>query len=240
MIEFSSFWNAGLADGVGICGAAGLVFFACFLSFLCRRHILLALAGATYVIAVFWTMVSMGLGLFSGISISDIFFVVAHLVYLAAAVAAFALGAMNFHDWLVLRGFLKNRKQFFCPPAPVNNDKTRDNKFKIVVYCLFVVLLAGATAFIVTMLAGLRAPQPYVTAMIYALSIEQKIWQAVLGMMVYASGYVAPVMAVWIAVFALRQLRQRGIGPTLSQIKVMAAATFWALSAGLFYSVIRN
>lgn len=227
MIEFSPFWSSGLADGVGICGAVGLVFFAGFLSFLCRRGILLALAGATYIIAAFWTMVSVGVGLFSRLIISDVFLTVSRFVYLAVGAVFFVLGTLNFRGWLMRRRM----------PAPQGTSSEREegNILKLLGYCFFVVFLAGAAGFLLTILASLRVPQPYVTAMVYAFSVEEKIWEAVLGMMVYAFGYVAPAMAVWIGIFALRQLRRKGWGPGPAQIKLMAAAVFWALSAGLFY-----
>ena len=154
------------------------------------------------------------------------------------------LGCVHFIDWIIYR-FTANPKKMIIRFQEVatreeshaieawqQQTQRRNGKFW---FSLVAMALLGGTA--IALFVAAYPIQPYLLAMIYALSIEGQKILAIAYLFIYHVILLLPLIAVF-AIFLLTNPREKIIlfaQRYISKVKVLLAAFLCAISYGLFY-----
>lgn len=205
--------TAGLIDGINPCAFTVIVFFISFLAFQGYRKKELLIIGISFICAVFFAYVLIGLGIFRFLYSLSKFYLVTKIIYYSIAALCFILGILALYDlWifkktrktegltLQLTQSIKNRIQAIIG---LHYRKSKDERIQGVSQKQIVRLIGSAfiTGFLISVLEAVCTGQLYLPTITFVLKDTNLRLQAFGYLLLYNLMFVAPLMAVLI--FAL-------------------------------------
>lgn len=237
--------TAGLIDGINPCAFTVLIFFISFLAFAGYNRKQTIVLGTFFILAVFFTYLVIGLGLFEFLKRLAIFNLVSHFIYIAVAILALILGAISLYDWwifnktkdperikLKLPGIIKRKIQ------ETIREKTDDRKDAVksrtFIRLAFTAISCG---FIVSILESVCTGQLYLPTIVYIMKMPELKIKAWFYLIVYNLMFIVPLLIIFL--FALWGVTSEVFAKVaqrhLAKIKLLTALLFFAL--GLFLLV---
>jgi hypothetical protein len=239
--------TAGLIDGINPCAFTVLVFFISFLSFAGYSRKQTIILGFFFIIAVFFTYLGIGLGLFEVLRRLAIFNYVANLIYIIVAIFALVLGVISLYDWwifkktkdpekikLKLPGIIKRRIQSTIREK--TGDESKEIKQRTIVTLMFTALSCG---FIVSILESVCTGQLYLPTIVYILRLPELKLRAWGYLILYNFMFVVPLFIIFL--FALWGVTSEGFAKIvrvqLTKVKLITAFVFFALGLFLLFMI---
>lgn len=230
----SRYLSEGLASSVHVCSLIIALLFVVLLALVKRElwHVLLA-AGA-FIGTVFLTTISIGLGDFSGLLVSDNLPVYSRIAYLILGVLAVIVGILSFFDWFNYQKAGDPNK--FILRMPRYTD-LRDTAKKAL-FSIFLVSVSVFVAFSGTLLSSVYSVSTKFTGMLYVLSAQGSFTVVVLGMILYSFAFIVPLLMIFMffLFYQRSQNKENAFLGDLSKIKIITAAVFLAVGSGLLFT----
>lgn len=238
---------AGLIDGINPCAFTVLIFFISFLTFAGYNRKQTIVLGIFFILAVFFTYLGIGLGLFEFLRKLAVFNLVSQVIYIAVAVLALILGAVSLYDWwifnktkdaerikLKLPGIIKKKIQ------ETIRGKTDDRKDSSRNRTMFrLALTALSCGFIVSLLESVCTGQLYLPTIVYILRMPDLKIKAWAYLIIYNFMFIVPLVIIFM--FALWGVTSEGFAKLarmhLAKIKFITALLFFALGIFLLFII---
>jgi len=237
--------TAGLIDGINPCAFTVLIFFITFLSFAGYSRKQTVILGSFFILAVFFTYLWIGLGLFEVFRRLSFFVLFSFLIYLITAILALILGALSLYDWWIFRktkdperiklklpGIIKKKIQ--ATIREKTDDRGEVNRRNI----LKLMLTALSCGFIVSLLESICTGQLYLPTIVYVLGVPELKVRAWFYLIVYNLMFIAPLLAIFL--FALLGTTSETFAKLasrhLAKVKLITAFVFFGL--GLFLLIM--
>lgn len=228
---------AGLADSVNPCALASLAVFVLLLAYVPDTERKMFWLGSGFIMAVgMGWLANIIVGRFDPVLVLPGMLAVFKFFYLGLGLVFIFAGVLNLRDWLE---FVKTRdfKRFTVRlPRMIEGHLniapkiSRETKFVRLKFAG----LGSLTGFCLTFLSSLWPPHETVAVMLYQYSLPGQIFPAVTMSFFYGLGYVFPLVTALSIFLILRRLNPPpSINNIISKIKIISAAVFLALGAGL-------
>jgi len=239
--------TASLLDSINPCAFTVIVFFVSFLAFSGYNKKAMILVGAAFILAVFFSYILIGLGLFHFLKQLAIFNIFARAMYLITALLALGLGFYNLYDaWifqktkdtdrvaLKLPQFLKSRIQrVIRDKADIRQDKDR------VGHRWALIFSALSCGFIVSILEFICTGQLYLPTIVYILGVPALRLKALFYLLVYNFIFILPLIAIlYLGVLGVTSGEfSNFFRKHLVLVKISTAILFFGLGISLFIFV---
>lgn len=234
--------GAGLIDGVNPCAFTVIVFFVSFLSLQGYKRKQLVIVGCAFIIAVFFTYILIGVGLFGFLYRMEKFWVVSKTINIAIGLFTLFLGFLAFYDFFKFkRSGQTEGLKLQLPQAVKNrihsvigkhyrNDKTIQAKKNI----FNLTISAFVCGFLISILEAVCTGQVYLPTIAFVLKTTS-LKAAALGYLVlYNIMFVIPLVFIFIlALFGVTSGQFSGfLKRHLASTKIAMAVLFFGL--GIF------
>ena len=240
--------GAGLTDGINPCAFTVIVFFISFLTLQGYRRKEVAAIGITFIFAVFFTYLLLGLGLFNFLYALKGFWVVIRMINLAIAAFSIALGIAALYDLYKFKKTGQTEGMLLQLPGGVKSHihsvigehyrKTKGTGSEAVrPHILRFVLAAFTTGFLVSLLEAVCTGQLYLPTIAFILKTTPfKLW-AFGYLLLYNLMFVVPLFIIFL--FALLGTTSGEFSGFLKKhmglIKIAMAAVFFGLGIFLIW-----
>jgi cytochrome c biogenesis protein CcdA len=230
--------TAGLLDGINPCAFSVIIFFLSYLAYLGKNRREIAAVGIVFTLAVFMTYFAIGLFLSGLVTAADAWSGnVTRIIYGATALLAFLVAALSFRDALRCRRGEVHDMTLSLPESLRSRIRlTISRRARLG-------LTIGATLVLGALVAFFEAPctgQVYFPTIVFALqSLPQYAWGPVGWLLIYNLCFIAPLVAVFVAVmFGLTSERLTALFRRhLAKTKFAMAAFFAFLGVAMAGSV---
>ncbi|MBU4313073.1 MAG: hypothetical protein KJ706_10225 [Candidatus Omnitrophica bacterium] len=234
--------SAGLLDGVNPCAFTTIVFFISFLAFVGYRRREMFFAGLSFTLAVFFTYLLIGLGIFRFLRAMKAFGYVTVFINTLIGALAILLGILSLVDYFRFKKSKDSKSIILKLPQAIKNkihsvigsDFRKDKKsekrnfWKII----WIALSAG---FMVSLLESFCTGQVYLPTIAFVLKMPDKSISAFLYLIMYNLAFIAPLVAVFfLGLFGVTSNAfSRFMEKRLGLVKLSTAALFFLLAAVL-------
>lgn len=231
--------GAGLIDGINPCAFTVLVFFITFLTFVGYKRKELLILGITFILAVFFTYILLGIGLFKFIQSLEVFGLLSKIISLLIAGLTIILGVYSLYDWYIYRKTGNTDKIKLRLPNLIKykiqkiiQDASR-NKKKTIPELALAVFVSG---FLVTVLESVCTGQTYIPTVAYVLSVPGMRARAIFYLVLYNLMFIAPLIIIFITGLmgvsseTFSKISRKHLGT----VKLLTAILFFTLGIFLF------
>lgn len=227
--------GAGFLDGVNPCAFATLIFFVSYLLIMGRRRRDVILMAVFFILAVFITYFSIGVGAYSVLKYLAGFDVIAKIIFIGFGIVALVLGALSLRDYFFAkRGDLN--KMVLQLPLGIKQRIHKDIKKKSAVGgIIFGSLLVG---FFISLLEFGCTGQVYLPTITFMVSKAGNALRPLLTLLLYNVMFILPLIIISLLaiVFSTRGIAQ-SLETKIPMIKLFTALLFFALGILLFLAV---
>jgi len=193
--------GAGLVDGVNPCAFAVIIFFISFLTVYGYDKKEVIGIGSAYVLAVFFTYLFLGLGVFKTLYLLSRFYLLIKFFYYLVAGLCFFLFILALYDYFRFRkektseGFILQLPKFLKKRITgVIGDALRKKK-RGYLRLFFISLGVG---FLVSLLEAVCTGQVYLPAIFFILKIPHLRLKALLYLVVYNLMFISPLVVIFL------------------------------------------
>lgn len=256
--DFAAFWFkkygywsvviAGLVDGINPCAFATLIFFLSFLIAGKYTRKVLLIIGLTFLIVSFLTYTLLGFGVFQFLKQLSVFQWLSRLIEAGMIGLVFILGVLSIRDYILIRRGRGTReislqlpfkaKQYlhqiirdrFQGPKEARSGQVKPRALPLIV-------LAAATAFLVTLTESVCTGQIYLPTLVLISRADPADLRAFWLIVLYNICFVLPLGLVFglamvsVSVPAIADFYKKYLGP----VKLLTALFFLALGLSLAY-----
>ncbi|OQX81363.1 MAG: hypothetical protein B6D56_02810 [Candidatus Omnitrophica bacterium 4484_70.1] len=193
--------GAGLVDGINPCAFAVIVFFISFLTVYGYGKKEIIGIGSAYVLAVFFTYLFLGLGIFKTLYLLSRFYLLIKLFYYLVAGLCFFLFILALYDYFRFRkektseGFLLQLPKFLKKKITgVIGDALRKKKTNY----LRLFFISLGVGFLVSLLEAVCTGQVYLPTIFFILKIPHLRFKALLYLVVYNLMFIFPLIVIFL------------------------------------------
>jgi len=234
---------AALADGINPCSFTVIVFFMSFLFMSGYRKRSIAIAGGTFITAVFITYLLIGIGLFGALYAIKGFWKISGIINTCVGIFSIALGIFSIYDAFKFKESGKAEGMLLQLPKSVKDkihsviggryraDKSslaRDNVFTIIAGTLMV-------GFLVSIFESVCTGQLYLPTIVFMLKNSHYKIQATGYLLLYNLFFIIPLILIFL--FALAGVSSQAFAAFMKRrmilIKILLAALFIILGVSL-------
>jgi len=226
---------AGFLDGINPCAFATIVFFVTYLLFLGRRRRDIILMSIFFIVAVFISYFSIGIGVYKLLKFLSSFDIAAKIIFLAFGVGSIIFGMLSLYDYyLAQKG--RTARMILQLPLGIKQKIHKDIKEKTSVGGIIIgSIVAG---FLISFLEFGCTGQVYLPTIIFMISKIGLKLKPFFALLIYNLMFVIPLIVI--ALFAIL-LTKKNIGKALEakipSVKFFTAILFFALGAVLLLSL---
>ena len=194
---------AGLIDGVNPCAFTVLIFFISFLTLMGYKKTNLALIGLTFILAVFFTYLALGLGLFRGLYEFKHFYSFLRITYYSIAALCFILAFLNLRDFIIYTRTKSTDSLKVKLPKPV---RSRINAIITMFYRrdtntqprvrLTLIAATFVVGVLVSLLEAVCTGQVYLPTIVFILKEQTLRIKALFYLLLYNLMFVIPLLLI--------------------------------------------
>lgn len=227
--KFSIFgiMSAGLLDGLNPCAFATLIFFVSYLLFIGKLRRDVILMAIFFILAVFATYFTIGIGAYNALKYLSGFDTIAKLIFITFGIIAFILGILSLRDYFVARrGDLD--KMLLQLPLGIKKRIHKDIKEKSAVGGIILgSLLAG---FLVSLLEFGCTGQVYLPTITFMISKAGIALKPLLALLLYNIMFILPLIAIaFLATLFSTQSIAQSLRTRIPGVKFFTALLFFIL-----------
>jgi cytochrome c biogenesis protein CcdA/glutaredoxin len=233
--------GAGLVDGINPCAFTVIVFFMSFLALQGYRKRELAVIGLTFIFAVFFTYLLIGLGVFQFLYRLQSFWLATRIVNYSVGAFSIILGGFAFYDFVRYKRTGSAEGLLLQLPGPIKNRihavigrhyRKPDEKRRLA----GLAVSALVTGFLVSLLEAVCTGQTYLPTIVFIFKGYNDL-KAFFYLIIYNLMFVAPLFVIFLlALFgATSQQFSRFMKEKLGFIKMMMCFLFLGLGAYLIW-----
>ncbi len=226
---------AGLLDGVNPCAFATLIFFVSYLLFIGRQRRDIILMAAFFILAVFITYFSIGVGAYNMLKYLSGFDIIAKIIFIGFGITALVLGALSLRDYFLARQGDLNQ-MILQLPLGIKRRIHKDIKEKGAVGgIIFGSLLVG---FFISILEFGCTGQVYLPTITFMVSKAGIAIKPLLALFLYNVMFVLPlfIISLLAVTFSTKAIAQ-SLETKIPTIKFFTALLFFALGILLILAV---
>ena len=194
---------AGLIDGVNPCAFTVLIFFISFLTLMGYKKGNLAFIGLTFILAVFFTYLALGLGLFRGLYEFKHFYSFLRITYYSIAALCFILAFLNLRDFIVYTRTKSTDSLKVKLPKPV---RSRINAIITMFYRrdantqprvrLTLIAATFGVGVLISLLEAVCTGQVYLPTIVFILKEQTLRIKALFYLLLYNLMFVIPLLLI--------------------------------------------
>ncbi len=225
---------AGLLDGLNPCAFATLIFFVSYLLFIGRRRRDIILMAIFFILAVFVTYLTIGIGAYGLLRYLSGFSIIAKIIFLGFGVVALVLGTLSLRDYFVAKKG-QHDKMILQLPLGIKQRIHKDIKEKTAVRgIIFGSLIAG---FLISFLEFGCTGQVYLPTITFMISKVGYTLKPLLALFLYNIMFILPLIIIaFMATLFTTQKIAKSLESKTSTIKLFTAFLFFALGVLLILS----
>jgi len=230
--------GAGLIDGINPCAFTVIVFFVSFLSVMGYKRAEMALIGAFYIMAVFFTYLALGLGFFKAFYSLKSFYLVSKLAYMGIGALSLYFGILAIKDYIIYKKTGDTSGMALQLPRLIKNKihavvgayyrKDKSAGKKALFGLVFSALVVG---FLVSLLEAVCTGQLYLPTIVFVLKEASLRARAIFYLVAYNFMFILPlVLVLLLALFGVSSNQFENYARrNLGLVKLLMAAVFLAL-----------
>lgn len=239
---------AGLSDGINPCAFTVIVFFISFLGLQGYRKRELILIGSAFILAVFLTYLSIGLGIFNFFYSFAGFWVVAHLLNIIIGILSILFGIFAIYDFIKFKNTGSTDGLILQLPKPIKERihkvvgffyrKSLTEKQQNLKPALGkLVFSALASGFLVSLLEAVCTGQVYLPTISFVLKSTTLKLAALGYLLLYNIMFIAPLIVIFVLALLGTTSQQFSdfLKKRLGLIKILMAILFFGLGVYLIW-----
>jgi len=245
---------AGLCDGINPCAFTVIVFFISFLALQGYRKKELILIGGAFILAVFLTYLSIGLGIFNFLYSFAGFWIITHLLNIIIGILSIMFGIFAIYDFIEFKKTGSTEELILQLPKPIKERihkvvgffyrkglGEKEEKAKLAKPTLptlgRLLLSALITGFLVSLLEAVCTGQMYLPTISFVLKSTTLKLQALGYLLLYNIMFIAPLILIFIlALLGVTSQQFAGfLKKHLGLIKILMSILFFGLGIYLLW-----
>jgi cytochrome c biogenesis protein CcdA len=239
---------AGLSDGINPCAFTVIVFFISFLALQGYRKRDLILIGLTFILAVFLTYLSLGLGIFNFFYRFAGFWVVTHLLNIIVGTLSIMFGVFAIYDFIEFKKTGSTEGLILQLPKPIKErihkvvgffyrkslQEKQQNSKPGLGRLLFSALITG---FLVSLLEAVCTGQVYLPTISFVLKSTTLKLEALGYLLLYNIMFIVPLMVIFVLALLGTSSQQFSdfLKKHLGLIKILMVILFFGLGVYLLW-----
>jgi thiol-disulfide isomerase/thioredoxin len=230
--------SAGLIDGINPCAFTVLIFFISFLTLMGYKKQDLAIIGLSFISAVFFTYLAIGLGVFKGFYQLKHFYILLKSTYFGLALLCFVMAYLNLRDFFIYKKTKSTDALKVKLPKSVRSRinaiigkyyrKDSGLKAKGKIGLMFSTFVVG---FLISLLEAVCTGQVYLPTIVFILKEPGLRIRAVFYLILYNFMFVAPLLLILL--LAIFGVSSNKLGEFFKQRMALVKVLMFILFIGL-------